>query len=77
VGRFSFELDSREPALLALWIGNTGLLEDLACHWARRLSLGPEFGFERAVVNGGDGRAVIGRAQHVSVNSIRSNESEN
>jgi hypothetical protein len=36
--------------------------------------LGLEFGFERAVVNGGNRRAVIGRAQHVS---IRSNESEN
>jgi hypothetical protein len=46
VGRLRFELDGREPDLLALWIGNTGLLEDLACHWARRLPLGLEFGFE-------------------------------
>jgi hypothetical protein len=41
------------------------------------LGLEFEFEFERVVVNGGDGRAVIGRAQRVSVNSIRSNEREN
>jgi hypothetical protein len=63
--------------LLALWIGNTVLLEDFTCHWERRLPLGLEFRFERAVVNSGDGPSCNRKSPVcVSVNSIRSNEKE-